>query len=120
MPPFRQRIPSSHAADAMHHDALADPHKLMNRRISPKESTAPDARMAAQRNMFGEDYIVTDFVIVPHMRCGHENAAVADPRYTAPRHGADIHRHLFAQLAARADNELIRLAMIMHRLRWRA
>jgi hypothetical protein len=44
----------------------------------------------------------------------------AGPGYTAAGRGADIHRHQFAQLAARADNELVWFATIVHRLRWRA
>src|SRR5262245_11949903 len=109
-----------HTADAAHHDALADPHKLVNRLITPEESFASDARMAAQRHVFGEGHIVADIAVMPHIRPGHQTAPVADPGYTAAGRGADVHRHQFTQLAARADNELVRLAMMMHRLRWRA
>src|SRR5215472_2672099 len=109
-----------HTADAADHDALADPHKLVNRRITPEEGFASDARMAAQRNVFGEGHIVADIAVMPHMRPGHQTAAVADPGYTAAGRGADIHRRQFAQLATRADNELVWFATIVHRLRWRA
>ena len=32
---------------------------------------------------------------------------VSDPRYAASAGGADIHRHAFADLAARADDSLV-------------
>jgi hypothetical protein len=36
---------------AGHHDALANPHKLMDRRITPEDGIASDAHMAAQRKL---------------------------------------------------------------------
>ena len=43
-----------YAIDAGHHNALADPHKLMDRRITPEEGVASDAHMTAKRNVLGE------------------------------------------------------------------
>ena len=54
--------------------------------------------MAAQHRAVGEHDVVLDDAIVRHVRCDHEQAAVADPRHVAglqgPVHGAILAEHV--------------------------
>ena len=107
-------------AKAADHDALANADELMHRRIAAEKDIVADRDMASEHGIVGECHVVADFAIMPDMGSHHEKAARSDPRYAASAGGADIHRHAFAYLAARADDELGGFAAIMHRLRRRA
>ncbi len=69
----------------------------------PKITPSPICGMSAQRHRIGEGDIVADDAIMSDMAARHEIAARADPGDAMAALAAHIHRHHFAQHAARAD-----------------
>src|ERR1700728_1322837 len=65
-----------HAAETSHHDALAEPHKLMDRRVAAKERVVADADMTAEHRVVGERNVVADVAIMRDMRSDHKKATL--------------------------------------------
>ena len=106
------------AANASHHNAFADLHELMDRRVAPDEGAAADADVTAEHGVVRKGDVVANVAIMRDVGTDHEEATFADPCNPAADFGADIHGNAFAYLAACSDNELGRFAAIVDRL-WR-
>ena len=106
------------AANASHHNAFADLHELMDRRVAADEGAAADADVTAEHGVVRKGDVIANVAIMRDMGTDHKDATFADPCNPAAGFGADIHGNAFAYLAACADNELGRLAAIVDRL-WR-
>ena len=106
------------AANASHHNAFADLHELMDRRVAPDEGAAADADVTAEHCVVRKGDVIANVAIMRDMGTDHKDATFTDPCNPAAGFGADIHGNAFAYLAACADNELGRFAAIVDRL-WR-
>ena len=106
------------AANASHHNAFADLHELMDRRVAADEGAAADADVTAEHGVVRKGDVIANVAIMRDMGTNHKDATCTDPCNPAAGFGADIHGNAFAYLAACADNELGRLAAIVDRL-WR-
>src|SRR6478672_7218406 len=108
------------AANASHHNAFADLHELMDRRVAPDKGAAADADVTAEHGVVRKGDVIANVAIMRDMGTNHKDATFADPCNPAAGSGADIHGNAFAYLAACADNELGRFAAIVDRLGRRA
>jgi hypothetical protein len=86
--------------------------------VAADEGAAADADVTAEHGVVRKGDVIANVAIMRDMGTNHKDATFADPCNPAAGFGADIHGNAFAYLAARADNELGRLAAIVDRL-WR-
>ena len=96
---------------------MADADELVHARPAAENGEVADADMARQHHVVGEDDVVADLAVVPHMAVGQEGAAVADDGGHAAALGAGVHGHAFADQAVAADRQRGGLALVFQVLR---
>ena len=76
------------AANASHHNAFADLHELMDRRVAADEGAAADADVTAEHGVVRKGDVVANVAIMRDVGTDHEEATFADPCNLAAGFGA--------------------------------
>src|SRR5262245_5703730 len=110
---------AGYAAHARHHGALADAHVLVDGSVAAERHIIAGGDVTAEYGAVGQRDVIADMAVVPDMRAGEEEAARADLGEATAILGAGIHRHAFANIAIRTNDEPGRPAAILYGLRRR-
>ncbi len=105
---------TGHAAD---HRMLADPDKLMNGAQPAEHGVVLDDDVAGKGRIVRHDHMVGDLTIMGDMGADHEQAVVANPGDHPAAGRSGVHRHIFADPIAAADDQCRRFAAIFEILR---